>query len=254
MRLIVTRPQPEAGRWARALRERGIDAVELPLIGIVPAPDPQAVAQAWALLPDCRAAMFVSRHAVDGFFRARPQAGWPQAVRAWAPGPGTREALLEQGLGAAQVDTPAADAAQLDSESLWQAVRGQVRAGDRVLMVRGAGSPDRGDGRQWLAEQLALAGAQVQAVPAYRRVLPHWSEADTRCARLALSDVSCWLFSSSEAIANLQQLLPAQDFSRAWAIATHPRIAQAARGCGFAEVRESQPGLEAILASIESAR
>lgn len=254
MRLVVTRPQPEAGRWARELRERGIDAVELPLIAIAAAPDPRAVEQAWALLPGCRAAMFVSRHAVDGFFQAPAHRGWPAAVRAWAPGPGTREALLEQGVAAAQVDTPAADAQQFDSESLWQAVRGQVVAGDQLLIVRGAGSPGGGGGREWLAAQLAQAGAQVAVVQAYCRALPAWSEADRQGARRALADHSMWLFSSSEAIANLQRLLPAQDFRGARAIATHPRIAQAARGCGFSEVRESKPGLDAILASIESAR
>lgn len=254
MRLIVTRPQPECGRWARALRERGIDAVELPLIGIAPAPDPKALAQAWAQLHGSRAAMFVSRAAVEGFFLVRPQGAWPHPVRAWAPGPGTREALLERGLAAAQVDTPGADARQLDSESLWQAVRGQVSAGDRVLIVRGTGSAEGGNGREWLAGQLAQAGAQVVAVQAYRRVLPAWTDADARCALRALADGSVWLFSSSEAIANLQRLLPGQDFNGARAIATHPRIAQAARGRGFSEVGVSQPSLDAILASIESAR
>lgn len=254
MRLVVTRPQPEAGRWARELRARGIDAVELPLIAIAPAPDAQAVTHAWTRLPQCRAAMFVSRHAVDGFFVERPRGGWPPAVRAWAPGPGTREALLEQGLAAAQVDTPAPDAAQLDSESLWQAVRGQVVAGDTVLIVRGAGSVGGGNGREWLAAQLTQAGAQVEVVQAYQRVLPAWSPAEQDSARAALADGSLWLFSSSEAIANLRQLLPGQELGAAHAITTHPRIAEAARASGFCDVGEAQPSLNAIVASIESAR
>jgi uroporphyrinogen-III synthase len=61
-----------------------------------------------------------------------------------------------------------------------------------------------------------------------------------------------WLFSSSEAVANLQSLLPDQSWQQARAVATHPRIAQAARTAGFGVVCESRPILGAVVASIES--
>jgi len=61
-----------------------------------------------------------------------------------------------------------------------------------------------------------------------------------------------WLFSSSEAIANLQLLAPGQSWQQARAVATHPRIAQAARAAGFGVVWESRASLDDVLASIES--
>ena len=38
------------------------------------------------------------------------------------------------------------------------------------------------------------------------------------------------------------------------ALATHPRIAQAARDAGFSVVSESRPGMDDLVASIESTR
>jgi uroporphyrinogen-III synthase len=60
------------------------------------------------------------------------------------------------------------------------------------------------------------------------------------------------LFSSSEAIGNLVQAVPQQSWKQAKALATHPRIAQAARKAGFAVVCESRPTLADVVASIES--
>ena len=57
---------------------------------------------------------------------------------------------------------------------------------------------------------------------------------------------------SSLAAACMLQWLPAQDWGRARAVATHPRIAQAARQAGFAVVCESRPTLDEVVASIES--
>jgi uroporphyrinogen-III synthase len=61
-----------------------------------------------------------------------------------------------------------------------------------------------------------------------------------------------WVFSSSEAVHNLQFDLPAQDWAAAVAVATHARIAAAVRAAGFGQVRESRPSLPNVLASIES--
>jgi uroporphyrinogen-III synthase len=65
---------------------------------------------------------------------------------------------------------------------------------------------------------------------------------------------SAWLFSSSQAIANLLTLEPRADWSGARAVATHPRIAESARSAGFGVVCESRPGLDAVIAALESFR
>lgn len=258
MRVIVTRPGREAAQWVAELGRAGFEALALPLIDIAPPADAQPLREAWRGLAGYAAAMFVSGNAVHHFFESnRPSApmGWGDAAiktRAWAPGPGTREALLAAGVPAALVDAPAADAPQFDSEALWQVVGARVRSGDRVLIVRGGDGQGQGAGRDWLAAQLAAAGARAETVVAYQRRSPQPSDAQLALARQAAADGSAWLFSSSEAIANLQGLLPGQDWSLARAIATHPRIAQAARDAGFGVVCESRPALPAVVAALES--
>jgi uroporphyrinogen-III synthase len=251
MGVVVTRPLPEALRWAERLRERGFDPLVLPLLEIAPPPDDSGLRQAIARLDAYAAVMFVSANAVHGFFAAA--SGWG-APRAWAPGPGTAEALRGAGVPAASIDAPLEDAPQFDSESLWAQVRDQVRRDDRVLIVRGADAEGRSQGREWLAQQLAAAGAQVETVVAYQRRAPAWNAEQVAAAQRAAQDGSLWLFSSSEAVGQLAQLLPGQDWSRAQAIATHPRIAQAVHALGFGAVHASRPAFEEVVASIESQR
>ncbi len=245
MRVLVTRPLRDAQRWAQALATQGLDAVVLPLMDIAPVEDAPAVPR----LADYRAVMFVSGNAVSHFLH---DAHLPFTSRAWAPGPGTRDALLDAGVDAALIDAPADDAAQFDSESLWQQVSAQVHPGDRVLVVRGRDPRGRNAGRDWLARQIEAAGAQVEFVAVYERRAPLFDAAQQALALRCASDASVWLFSSSEAVANLRAWLPAQSWRQARAVATHPRIAQAARDAGFAVVCESRPALADVVASIES--
>ncbi|WP_137896840.1 uroporphyrinogen-III synthase [Ramlibacter sp. 2FC] len=257
-RVLVTRPPREAAHWVTGLRQRGLAAEALPLIAIAPAPDPGPLRQAWRHVPDYAAVMFVSGNAVSHFFAEalpEPLARWrggQLATRAWSPGPGTSEALRQAGLAAAQIDAPPAEAGQFDSEALWARVQARLRAGQRVLIVRGSDAQGRGAGRDWLAQQLAAAGVAVDQVLAYRRLPPALDAAQLALAGQAARDGSVWLFSSSEAIAQLLRCLPAQDWSRARALATHPRIAEAARRAGFGVVCESRPALAEVVASIES--
>ena len=255
MRVIVTRPQSEARRWGRHLRDRGFDALELPLISILPAPQPAALESAWRGLEGMSAVMFVSGTAVRHFFAQRPApAAWPRTTRAWATGTGTRQALLEAGVEAGSIDAPPAQALQFDSETLWQVVADQVRPGQCVMIIRGAEQGREGAGRDWLAERLLATGAQVQSVTAYLRAAPHFSPDQLTQARRGAEASSVWLFSSSRAIAHLQGLLPGQDWSKARAVATHPRIAQTAREAGFGVVCESRPTEDAVTAALESFR
>jgi uroporphyrinogen-III synthase len=110
------------------------------------------------------------------------------------------------------------------------------------------------EGREWLSQQLAAAGVAVDELVAYGRGLPAWTAAELGLAAAAARDGACWLFSSSEAARNLRELLPAQDWSAARALATHPRIAEAVRALGFGYVQQCRPGLSEVLASIESTR
>jgi len=248
-RVLVTRPLQEAGRWLSDLQARGFDALALPLIAIEPLKDAQALHAARTSAAGHDAWMFVSAAAVRHFLDG---ATGDQAPRCWATGPGTVAALQAAGVPPARIDAPADDADQFDSEALWARVHGQVRAGFRLLRVRGADADGRPAGRDWLARQVLAAGGQVDSVAAYRRVQPHWDAAQRAVAQAALSDGSIWLLSSSQALANLRLALPDADWSAARAVCTHPRIAQAAQAAGFGRVRVAKPPLDALAASIES--
>jgi uroporphyrinogen-III synthase len=158
-------------------------------------------------------------------------------------------------VGADRIDAPSAAAGQFDSEALWELVGAWVVPGYQVLIVRGAGSVNGsgdGAGRDWFARQVQSRGGSVEFVVAYQRSSPAWAPAEREVARRAATDGSVWLFSSSEAIANLKALMPDQSWQQARAVATHPRIAQAAREAGFGVVCESRPLLGDVVASIES--
>ena len=258
--VIVTRPEREALHWVASLQARGIAAQALPLIAITPPANAAALEAARAGVSGYRAIMVVSSNAAQHFFS--PDVALmlsekaPAAIktRVWSPGPGTARALQALGVHAARIDLPALDAAQFDSESLWAVVHGQIGPGDRVLIVRGteAGATEQGTGRDWLARQIEAAGGQVDFVVAYTRGAPDWSAEQQTRARAAATDGSLWLLSSSQAVDNLRAVLPGQDWTQARALATHPRIAQAARAAGFGSVHECRPTLEDVAASIES--
>lgn len=250
MRVIVTRPAREAARWVADLGARGLDAVALPLIEIASAPDPAALVAARARLGAFRAAMFVSANAVEHFLA--PALPGPLPAEAWATGPGTRAALLRAGLAAANVVSPPADAAQFDSEALWALVGATVRPGEQVLLVRGADAQGRSAGRDWFSQQLSAAGVAVEFVVAYQRRAPALGPEPRMLAQQAAHDGSVWLFSSSEAVVNLCAALPGQNWAAARAVATHARIADAARDAGFGVVCVSRPAVDDVVASIES--
>lgn len=253
MRVIVTRPAAQAADWVGQLRASGIDAVALPLIGIAPPADAAALQAVWRHAARHDLLVFVSPNAAEHFFAARPPgAPWPAGWQAGSPGPGTTRVLAGLGVPAAAIVEPAEDAPQFDSESLWARLRQQDWRGRRVLIVRGDG------GRDWLAQTLREAGAQVEHLAAYRRVAPALDADETArlTAALARPESHLWFFSSSEAIDNLavapQVVTAPVDWARARALATHPRIAARARQLGFARVTEARPALAAVIACIQS--
>jgi uroporphyrinogen-III synthase len=287
-RLIVTRPAFEAARWVAALQNAGWPAQALPLIEVAVPQDPalQVTLDHWRQhWHQMDALMFVSPAAVQHFFTGVAPAGRAAEgahTRFWAPGPGTARALAQalQRLGVpdSRIDTPALDAAQFDSEALWPVVQAQLRPGHQLLIVRGRSRerhaetgealpdpttqgpppdapPDTslaGNGRDWLIRQCEGVGVRVQACVAYERRAPAWGEAD-RQRILAATTADCvWLFSSSEALDHLSTCAPDADWSRATALATHPRIAQRARDAGFGAVVQARPALSDVLGALES--
>ena len=268
LRVLVTRPALDAQQWVQSLQQNGFLAEALPLIEIAPlaqAADVEALDQVWRTIQSYSALMFVSSNAVSHFFGSKMAVSQSIRTRSaikdiatttrfLAPGPGTAAALRAVGVPQGQIDAPPLDAAQFDSDALWQVIGEQDWAGRHVLVVRGKsgsndGFPVPALGRDWLAQQWLAAGAIVEFVSVYERCSPHLSAAQISQAKSAATDGALWLFSSSEAVANLlaQAGLTGVDWQQARAIATHPRIAQAARAAGWGVVMESRPALDDIV-------
>lgn len=244
MRLLVTRPQPQADAWVQRLAATGFDAAAVPLLHTEACGDVSSPAAA-ALLAAAQGVVFVSPAAATHFFEQGAGRAWPAQRWAAAPGPGTADRLRALGVPAACLVQPAADAVQFDSESLWQQLQPRVLAGYRVVIVRGDG------GRDWLAETLRAQRAQVDFLQAYRRGAPQLSAQEQLHLQAALADPAAhlWLFSSAEAIGHLKTLAPGADWQAGLALATHPRIEARARALGLGRVFAARPSFDAVVAA-----
>ncbi|GMV45041.1 MAG: uroporphyrinogen III methyltransferase [Pseudomonadota bacterium] len=248
-RVIVTRPAAQAGAWVDALRALGVDAAALPLIGIEPPAQPERLEAAWAGLTGHALVMFVSANAVQKFFAAARGRPWPAGLTAGCTGPGTQSALRAAGVPEEAIVAPAAAGSRFDSEALWALLCARDWRGRSALVVRGEA------GRDWLAETLRAAGAEVAFVAAYRRVAPRWGAAERAlyAAALAAPRACVWLFSSSEAVRHLATLAPPPAWQAARVLATHPRIAEAARAAGFGQVDLVEPRPQAVAQALQAA-
>lgn len=269
---FLTRPAGQSAPLATLLAARHIASIELPLLSIDPIPDTAALDQVWAELARYALLVFVSPNAVlHACARWRAlDPDWPRGFTARAPmlavvGPGSLRALQEQGLGACLTVAPEGAAEELaqddvsvprrfDSEALLAALARRVPQGlaayraTRIALIRGDG------GRELLGDALREAGAEVVAVPSYRRGAPRWQPSDWAQVVAALHDgAHAWLISSSEAVRHLAALAPThlapadwQRLRQASFIAPHARIAATARACGFDRIRVCGPGDRAI--------
>jgi uroporphyrinogen III methyltransferase/synthase len=261
---VVTRPAGQSAALLERLAAEGIDALEFPLIDIAPVADDAPLLAALASLDTFALVVFVSPNAIDHAF-ARYGAIWPHALPVGVVGPGSVAALARHGVAAPahRVVSPSSavgeEGARFDSEALFAALEAELGEnafeGRRVLIVRGDG------GREWLAERLREAGALVEIVAAYRRVVPEPSiGAWQRVHGLLAGAPHVWLVTSSEGVRNLNDLahdhLTAAEIAalkRAPLVAPHPRIAETARGLGFDSITTSGAGDDRIVRALRCA-
>jgi uroporphyrinogen-III synthase len=255
--VLVVRPRAQARAWVDELNALGVPARALPLIEILPAPEPAKVEAVFAEVEASTVQpvlVFVSPNAVLGFFAAvvstrGASAGspaWPAHAWAAATGPGTVAALRECGVPADRIVAPAAEEGQFDSEALWSVICGWAWSTRPVWLVRGNG------GRDWLGRQLRDAGADVRVVQSYVRLAPTLTADQRALLAQALADPVrwIWMFSSSEAIGHLQALVPDARWHAARALASHPRIAERASALGFGSVTIVLPSPAAVAAAV----
>ncbi|MCP2087140.1 UNVERIFIED_ORG: uroporphyrinogen III methyltransferase/synthase [Paraburkholderia sediminicola] len=262
--VVITRPAGQSNELIAQLAAAGVAVLDFPLIDIAPVTDEAPLRAALASLERYALVVFVSPNAVDHAF-ARSDAIWPHALPIGVVGPGSVQALARHGVAAPAytiISPPSVaedDTARFDSEGLFAAIDTALGAtsleGKRVLIVRGDG------GREWLADRLREAGAEVETVAAYRRLVPEPSIGGwARVHALLAGAPHAWLLTSSEGVRNLHELaqehLTAEEITQlkhANLVAPHPRIAQTARALGFDSITVSGAGDERIARALLAA-
>lgn len=220
--VVVTRPARQAGAFVQKLAALGASPVVWPAIVILPPDDPDPLARAHATLDSYDFAVFVSANAVE--FGAPPLGRWPPRLPAFAPGPGTAEALA--GVGVPDVRVPEN---RYDSEGLLALPELLAARGRRVLVFRGE------SGRELLADTLKRRGADVVTVPCYRRAAPSGG-AEAVVEAIDGGRAHALTLTSSEGVDNLVRAagpVGSMTLARVPAFAPHPRIVEHARASGL---------------------
>ena len=187
IKVLVTRPEPQAGRLCQSIQERGGIAYNCPMIDIIPI-QPALPVTKWKGYDWL---VFVSANAVR-FALAAGMA--PMAdIQIAAIGPATAAALEKAGF---QVTCQAPP--PFTSESLLSLPALQRVADKELLVVRGQG------GRELLPKALADRGAAVTMVEVYRRAFPK-KQVLERLHRALSENITVVTVTSGEILANLKQ-------------------------------------------------
>jgi len=211
----------------RSVEARGGRVVGLPGFALRAPADAAAARRALRKTRGADIVVFTSPIAVRFAWSLLPALRFSRRTQVCAIGAGSARALRRHG-----VSEPIVPDARNDSEGLLDL--GQLRR-VRGLHVAVIGAPG---GRDLLLRQLRRRGARVEHVGVYRRLPPrltgrHFSALERAQAPLIA------LFSSADALTNLQASLPPALFARLLAnecVCASARVAEAAHALGFAHV------------------
>ena len=226
-RILVTRPREAAAELADLLEALGAQAIEAPMIRILPPEDYGPLDEACATVGRFDWVVFTSANAVDSFMQRLGASGRDLralgGVRVCAVGPATAERLARHGL---RVDlVPQEYRAETLAHALTES--GDVR-GLKIFL------PRADIGREVVAEELKKHGAEVTEAVAYRTAVAeaeHESEPDIY--RMLLERrIDVVTFTSASAVRSFVKVLgaePAADLLRTTIVASvGPVTAEAA--------------------------
>lgn len=237
MRVLVTRPEPDASRTAAALAAQGHQALVMPVLTVAP------IAPAALPLRPYRAILLTSSNALRAL-EAHPQFPQVKGLDLFAVGDQTAERA--RGLGFTKIHTADGGVAALAA-----LVTRTLAPSDGPLLYL-AGTDRAGD----LAGELSRLNYAVDLVELYNTVpVPHFDRAV--CAAIAAGDVDAILFASRRtvqvfvALAADEGLITA--FARITAVAISANVAEALAPIGFAAVRIAAiPTEAAMIAALPS--
>lgn len=250
--IVVTRPLEQARAFADRLAALGRTAIVFPLLEIRPLEDSSPLRDVLSGLTHYDMVAFVSPNAIEAAFSIMSK--WPRQVKIAVMGEGSRQALARHGVTEANatIFSPS-DPERTDSETLLQALDPALLKAARVLIVRGE------SGREFLADALRAAGAEVTQVAAYRRLAP---EMDVRKrAQLAalLDSPNDWVVTSSEALRHLARIAreacgesAVVKLQQQRIVCPHVRIRETAVALGFSSIVLTGSGDDKLLAALQS--
>lgn len=162
VRVLVTRPAPQAGPLAQRIREAGGVALMFPVVEIIDPADSRPLNRIVDRLDNIDLAIFISPNAVNrAMHHILSRRTLPTGLRLACIGRGSARELNR--LGYTDVIAPLA---RSDSEALLAMPALQPVAGKKIVIFRGDG------GRAVLGDTLTARGASVEYVECYRRVQP----------------------------------------------------------------------------------
>lgn len=197
-RIVVTRPEDQAGEFSQLLSAYGAEPVVVPTIRIVPPATWQAIDQAIARLAGYRWLILTSVNGIAPFMDRLRAAGKDARalshLRICAIGPRTAQELGTHGLVADVVP------AQYQAEGLIDALSDRDLRGTRVLVPRAETA------REILPQRLREMGAEVDVVPVYRTVAPV-AALDELKQEIEGRRIALVTFTSSSTVRNFVDLL-----------------------------------------------
>ncbi len=244
MKILVTRPQPQADACCARIRAAGGQPLCWPLIDIAPPQDEAGLTQALTRLPECQWAIFSSAAAVEyGWRYVQAQLGqWPQTVQIAAIGTATARALTAASLPVSLTPLRGYTSEALLAEAALQRVRGQW-----IALFQGEG------GRELIAEVLAQREARVLAMRVYRRLAAEL-HADRLLTLWQRGGVEAVTVTSTEIFDHLRTLLVGHpDYWRNTPlIVISPRLAEYVRQAGAQQVLlADSPEDDALVLALE---
>jgi uroporphyrinogen-III synthase len=241
-RVLVTRAAEQADELVSALRDAGLDPIQVPTIAVEFDPPRGDLDTAAGLLHTYAWVVITSANGARAILRAAERILTELGAPSWAAiGPATRRVLEHEGIEVALVPS--------QSSAIALAIELPVVNGDRVLVVRG----DLAD--QELAVALRARGALVDDVVAYRtREAPKASRLLLRGA-LSEGPIAAVAFTSGSTIRGLMKLGRDEsiDVLSIPSVCIGPETAEEAREAGF-QILAVSPAPDSVALAEATAR
>lgn len=197
-KILVTRARSQASLLTKKLEALGAKCIEAPAIEIAEPESYDLLDAAIERIKTYQWLIFTSVNGVAYFFARLLAKGYDTRAlgnaRVAAIGASTAGKLHEYGVYADVVP------AEFVAEGIVEAMAGQIRRGDKILLPRAAKA------RPVLPESLRKMGAEVDVVPAYRTVAG-LANGEEVAAMLKNGEVNLVTFTSSSTVKNLLTLL-----------------------------------------------